>query len=59
MQNNTGIAGPSFDATGRCAGAPTPSPPADSLVGMSIDEIGGAIRDAARGMSARLGYTTE
>lgn len=56
VPNGAGIAAPFVDAGGRCAGALTLSCPADRLARMSVTEIGEAVRDAARGMSARLGH---
>ena len=56
VPNGGGIAAPYFDASGRCVGALTLSSPMDRLRRLSVEEIGGAIRDAARRMSERLGH---
>ncbi|MFC5381202.1 IclR family transcriptional regulator [Aquipuribacter nitratireducens] len=56
VPNGAGIAAPFFDASGRCAGALTLSCPADRLATMSVQEIGEAVRDAARSLSQRLGH---
>ncbi|WP_165064857.1 IclR family transcriptional regulator [Marisediminicola senii] len=55
VRNGAGIAAPFFDATGRCAGAITLSCPADRLESLSTEEVGVSIRDAAHGLTRRLG----
>ena len=56
MKSGSGIASPYFNAAGQCLGSITLSCPSDRLDGISITEAGAAVRDAAHGLSRRLGY---
>jgi len=48
---------PFFDASGTCTGAITVSAPADRLTPEAARNIGPAVREAARQLSRRLGYS--
>jgi DNA-binding IclR family transcriptional regulator len=54
-----GVASPFFDASGTCAGAITLSAPIDRLTPEAVRSIGPAVREAARQLSRRLGYSGE
>ena len=56
VKSGSGIASPYFNAAGQCLGSITLSCPSDRLEGISITEAGAAVRDAAHGLSRRLGY---
>jgi len=56
VKSGSGIASPYFNAAGDCLGSITLSCPSDRLEGISITEAGVAVRDAAHGLSRRLGY---
>jgi DNA-binding IclR family transcriptional regulator len=51
------VGSPFFDASGTCTGAITLSAPADRLTPEAVRDIGPAVRDAARQLSRRLGYS--
>jgi DNA-binding IclR family transcriptional regulator len=51
------VGSPYFDASGTCTGAITVSAPADRLTPEAVQDIGPAVRDAARQLSRRLGYS--
>jgi len=51
------VGSPFFDASGTCTGAITVSAPADRLVPELVQDIGPAVRGAARDLSRRLGYS--
>jgi DNA-binding IclR family transcriptional regulator len=51
------VGSPYFDASGTCTGAITLSAPADRLTPETVQDIGPAVRDAARQLSRRLGYS--
>ena len=51
------VASPFFDAAGTCTGAITLSAPADRLTPEAVRNIGPAVREAARQLSRRLGYS--
>jgi len=55
VPNGGSVAAPFFDASGRCAGAIALCGPMDRLDNLSVDEVGTALRDAARTLSERLG----
>jgi DNA-binding IclR family transcriptional regulator len=59
VRGGAGIAAPYFDASGRCAGAITLSCPADRLEFLQVEEVGQAVREAAAGLSRRLGFIAE
>lgn len=56
VKSGSGIASPYFNSAGQCLGSITLSCPSDRLEGISITEAGDAVRDAAKGLSRRLGY---
>jgi len=56
VKNGSGFASPYFDSTGRCLGSITLSCPSDRLSNLSLDEAGLSVRDAAQGLSRRLGF---
>lgn len=58
-ENGGGVASPYFNATGACLGTITLSSPLTRLVEMKVEEIGSAVRHAARLTSLRLGYQSE
>jgi DNA-binding IclR family transcriptional regulator len=51
------VGSPFFDAAGTCTGAITLSAPADRLTPEAAHDIGPVVRDAARQLSRRLGYS--
>jgi len=53
------VGSPIFDASGTCTGAITVSAPADRLIPEVVQDIGPAVREAARQLSRRLGYSGE
>jgi hypothetical protein len=56
VKGGSGVASPYFNAAGECVGSITLSCPSDRLAGISIADAGAAVRDAAHGLSRRLGY---
>jgi DNA-binding IclR family transcriptional regulator len=59
VARGAGVASPFFDASGTCTGAITVSAPADRLTPEAVRNIGPAVREAARQLSRRLGYSGE
>lgn len=59
VRQGGGVAAPFFDSHGACAGALTLSAPTDRLTPDVIPDIGRSIRQAARELSARLGFTRD
>jgi DNA-binding IclR family transcriptional regulator len=60
VARGAGVASPFRDASGSCAGAITLSAPIDRLPPEKVDSaIGPAVREAARELSRRLGYSGE
>jgi DNA-binding IclR family transcriptional regulator len=57
VARGAGVASPFFDASGTCTGAITLSAPADRLTPEAVRTIGPAVREAARQLSRRLGYS--
>jgi DNA-binding IclR family transcriptional regulator len=59
VARGAGVASPFFDASGTCTGAITMSAPIDRLTPEAVRDIGPAVREAARQLSCRLGYSGE
>lgn len=59
VARGAGVASPFFDASGACAGAITLSAPIDRLTPEAARTIGPVVREAARQLSRRLGYSGE
>lgn len=56
VARGAGIAAPFFDAAGRVRGALTLSAPIDRLSAEVAPRVGASVREAANGLSARLGW---
>jgi DNA-binding IclR family transcriptional regulator len=59
VARGAGVASPFLDASGACAGAITLSAPIDRLTPEAARAIGPEVREAARQLSRRLGYSGE
>jgi DNA-binding IclR family transcriptional regulator len=59
VKGGSGVASPYFNAAGDCLGSITLSCPSDRLEGISIAEAGASVRQAAHGLSRRLGFLGE
>jgi DNA-binding IclR family transcriptional regulator len=59
VERGAGVASPFFDPSGTCTGAITMSAPIDRLTPEAVRDIGPAVREAARQLSRRLGYSGE
>lgn len=59
VEGGAGVGSPFFDSSGECVGALTLSAPIKRLTSKAARTVGPAVRDAARDLSRRLGYSDE